>query len=247
MSDRDPDARRTGWMAEGLTAAYRRGEAQHSPVFQRVLEHLGPERTVADIGAGVGRFAVPLARAGCRVWAVEPSEEMLERLRQHLGEAGVEDQVVVVPGSWPSVDVPPVEVALAGYVLQLAEDPVGFVAALDRLATRRVVMALHVDPIQIPEVVARWTGRPLVPPPQYAELVPHIRAAGVEPEIEIVEEDHRPPWEDPDGVRRWLARLGVPPNAPEAAELEQALLAHAHGGPHHRRSAILSWTPRSRG
>ncbi|MFJ6200052.1 class I SAM-dependent methyltransferase [Micromonospora sp. NPDC092111] len=33
---------------------------------------------VLDLGCGTGQLAVPLARAGCRVWAVDPDREMID-------------------------------------------------------------------------------------------------------------------------------------------------------------------------
>src|ERR1700761_6562026 len=38
---------------------------------------LEPGSTVLDLGCGTGQLAVPLARAGCRVWAVDPDPEMI--------------------------------------------------------------------------------------------------------------------------------------------------------------------------
>ena len=54
--------------------------------------HLQPGWTVADIGAGTGYFALPIAAAlggAGRVYAVDVSPEMLARLRQRLTEAGL--------------------------------------------------------------------------------------------------------------------------------------------------------------
>ena len=58
-----------------------------------VLERLGlrPGMRVADIGAGTGYFALPLARAvapGGQVFAVDVQPEMLQRLRERL-ESGL--------------------------------------------------------------------------------------------------------------------------------------------------------------
>lgn len=41
----------------------------------------GSADRVADIGAGIGHIAVPLAERGCEVIAIEPAERMLEHLR----------------------------------------------------------------------------------------------------------------------------------------------------------------------
>ena len=43
-------------------------------------------RHVLDVGAGTGRVAIPLARRGCHVVAVEPARGMLAQLREKAGE-----------------------------------------------------------------------------------------------------------------------------------------------------------------
>ncbi len=57
-------------------------------VLPRLLSPLR-KATVLDVGAGTGRHAVPLARAGSRVTAVEPNDEMLSRAKQKTGAAGL--------------------------------------------------------------------------------------------------------------------------------------------------------------
>lgn len=51
--------------------------------LQRLREAAGLDdrARVLEVGAGTGRIAIPLAKHGCRVVAVEPSMEMLARLR----------------------------------------------------------------------------------------------------------------------------------------------------------------------
>lgn len=50
-----------------------------------LVEYLGLDHgaTVADIGAGTGNYSVALAKAGFRVFAVEPSSVMLRHARSH--------------------------------------------------------------------------------------------------------------------------------------------------------------------
>ena len=66
------------------------------------LAGLRPGDRVLDLGCGPGLLAVPFARAGAAVTAVDPEEEMLAAARAAAAEAGV--QVDVLQGS--SFDLP---------------------------------------------------------------------------------------------------------------------------------------------
>jgi SAM-dependent methyltransferase len=55
-------------------------------LFERLVDEgdlLG--RRVLDVGCGTGAFAAALARRGARVWGVDPSREMLARVRENAG------------------------------------------------------------------------------------------------------------------------------------------------------------------
>lgn len=60
-----------------------------------VRARIDPPARVVDFGSGTGRLAVPLARDGFRVTAVDPSAAMLERLVENAAEAGVVVECVV--------------------------------------------------------------------------------------------------------------------------------------------------------
>lgn len=52
---------------------------------------------ILDIGAGTGRTAIPLARQGHRVTAVEPSVPMCEEIHRKAKENNVEPNLTIVP------------------------------------------------------------------------------------------------------------------------------------------------------
>ncbi|NMP21563.1 class I SAM-dependent methyltransferase [Sulfobacillus harzensis] len=131
-------------MAEALRRQPASDYRDHA-ITHEVLKSLGPQRTVVDIGAGIGRFTVPLAEADCDVWAVEPSAIMREQLAQAVGASPAASRIHTVPEIWPTAAVAPVEVALAAWVIHFSAAPRAFIRAMEAVATRRCVVAIPVE------------------------------------------------------------------------------------------------------
>lgn len=69
------------WMAGGAEPAFARGEAELESL--RVTPRGGA--IAVDLGAGFGMHAIPLARRGFSVLAVDSSADLLRQLRAHAG------------------------------------------------------------------------------------------------------------------------------------------------------------------
>lgn len=77
------------WVFNRLAEDYGARPGYPEPLIERVLAISGgPGSVVADLGAGTGHLALPLATAGARVFAVEPARAMLHALTAHC-PAGV--------------------------------------------------------------------------------------------------------------------------------------------------------------
>ena len=94
-----------------------------------VMEQLGgikihPGAKVLDIGAGPGTLAVPLARRGCNVTAVEPSATMVSALRDYQVSEQVEG-IRIIEKKWEDVTVEelegPFDIVIASYSLSMIE------------------------------------------------------------------------------------------------------------------------------
>jgi SAM-dependent methyltransferase len=74
------------WMSGGLEAAFAAGDAEVEPL----VEGLAPGTRVVDLGAGFGMHAVPLARRGFPVTAIDGSAELLRTLEEARGDLPID-------------------------------------------------------------------------------------------------------------------------------------------------------------
>jgi SAM-dependent methyltransferase len=184
-----------------------------------LLELAKPDDRWLDIGAGAGRYALPLATRVAEVIAIEPSASMRNALRTGKEEHG-QTNLRIVAGAWPAalegLGEPPVaDIALIAHVGYDVEEIGPFIDAMERAASRLCV-AMLTD--QSPASVADpfWPivhGMDRVPLPALPELVELLRARGRDTEIRRVERAPRT-FDSFDGlatfVRRqlWIAEGG---------------------------------------
>ena len=113
-------------MADNLNRSASEMNPETSPLYRAVISHMDADRTAIDIGVGVGRFAIPLALAGVKVTAVEPSDEMRRHLLASIEKEGLSSSINVIPSLWPVQQDLHAEVSFASFVIQFSRDPIGF-------------------------------------------------------------------------------------------------------------------------
>ena len=171
------------------------------PVLAALLDLVRPGETWLDIGAGAGRYALPIARSlapsGGAVVAIDPSDGMLSSLREVAAEHAIEN-VRIIRGRWPAVSEAQAErlvgdVALIAHVGYDIEAIGPFVAAMER-AARRLCLAVLME--RQPASVADpcWPpvwGEDRVPLPAFPEFVELLEAMGRDPSILRLEREPR--------------------------------------------------------
>jgi SAM-dependent methyltransferase len=145
------------------------------------------DETWLDIGAGGGRYALPLALVVRRVVALEPSPAMLGVLRAGLAEHGITN-VEVIADEWPPREALDVDVALMAHVgydieafgvfLDAAEDSARRCVAIMRTSGSNRLNALLFPAIH---------GEPRLAYPMLPELVELLAARGTEAEVTLVD------------------------------------------------------------
>ncbi len=120
------------------------------PTLDQLRGLARPDDTWLDIGAGAGRYALPLALIVREVIAVEPSAGMTQALREGMAEHGIAN-VRIVEGGWPPDDPttgrriansPSADVALIAHLGYDIERLGPFLNAMEDAAARLCVAVL---------------------------------------------------------------------------------------------------------
>ncbi len=143
-----------------------------------------PHDVWLDVGAGAGRYALPLARRVREVVAVEPSAGMRTGLQELAAEYGITN-VRVFEARWPMADPPHGDVALIAHVGYDVEAIRPFLDGLEGAASRLCVAVLME---RSPAAAAApyfeaLHGEARVPLPALPEFVALLRARGREPDV----------------------------------------------------------------
>lgn len=162
------------------------------PSLNALLSLAQPDDVWLDVGAGGGRYALPLALAVREVVAIDPSPSMLGALRDDASAVGVEN-VRVIEARWPMVDPPSGDVALMAHVGYDIAEIAPFLDALES-ASRRLCVAVMGESAMTTVATLFWDrihGEPRVRLPALPELLVLLAARGVVPEVRLV--DRSPP------------------------------------------------------
>ncbi len=242
-----------------VTSMYRSDPGRaDDPQLDILLALARPDETWLDIGAGAGRFALPLARRVRRVIAVDPSEGMLAALREGMAEHAIPN-VEVRLGRWPAAwDEAPeraldADVALMAHVGYDIEAIGPFLDAMEAAAARLCVAVL-MDRQPSSSVDAFWPpihGESRVDLPGWHELVELLRLRGRSPQVDEVIRPRRA-YESLDQIEGFARRqLWLEPGGAKDEHLRELVagLAVRDGDDWYlERSdatvAVVTWVPR---
>jgi 2-polyprenyl-3-methyl-5-hydroxy-6-metoxy-1,4-benzoquinol methylase len=138
-------------------------------------------KTLIDVGAGAGRHALPLAERLEWVTAVEPSEGMRAQIPSR-------DNMTVIASTWEEAEVAPADLVICAHVLYGVEEPVPFIAKLDRSARERVFIMLRAGQMPHPATVIRerMLGAAAPRMPQFSDLFMLLMQMGMAPDVNFI-------------------------------------------------------------
>ncbi len=180
---------------------YRRDE----PTLEALRLMVEPTDTVLDIGAGGGRYALPLALVAKEVVAIEPSEGMRRVLADGLAEYGI-NNVRVLGTRWPNTAANVSgDVSLMSHIGYDIEDIGPFLDAMES-ATRRVCVAVLLSQPPPTEADRLWPavhGVERASLPSLPEFLALLLARGRLFEVELVERSAQS-YDQPHQALTWL-------------------------------------------
>ena len=223
------------------------------PLVERLLQEVGPNHTLLDVGAGAGRLALPLALRCREVIAVEPSPSMASLLLQLASESDIHN-VSLVQAKWDEAEVDPADIVLCAHVLYTASDVVPFIRKLEAHGRKMVLIVLfnaspqsHIYPL--------WKqvhGEDRLPLPGLPQLQDVLWELDIEARVEMFPAQSRPGFDSSHEAMEELSRrLFLGTASPKRDVLERLLpdiLEDIDGvlrikGARPLEAGLISWRP----
>jgi SAM-dependent methyltransferase len=110
-----------------------------------ILREIDGETNVLDIGAGSGRWTIPLARAAKAVTAVEPSSSMIDNLNRNIASAKLIN-IEITQSSWEDAVAEPHDITVCAHAMYASPDLAFFVRKIERYNTRTCYLAIRLPP-----------------------------------------------------------------------------------------------------
>jgi SAM-dependent methyltransferase len=206
----------------------------------------GPGARAADLGAGLGHLAIPLARAGLRVDAVEPARAMLDRLASDA--TGLEVRPVHATGEDTGLEAGAHALVVIADALQWIHPERGG-REVARLLAPGGTLAVVVPTLAGTPFLAALAARIAAANPKARPATPPVdrlfAAAGLPPaQVERLVDEVTLDDAALEPVLRSLSYAGpaLGPAALDALLADARALAHAHGGAVWRRDLALWWS-----
>ncbi|MFC1910654.1 class I SAM-dependent methyltransferase [Chloroflexota bacterium] len=141
------------------THAYQRRKSP-DPLLDFILQSIDSGTTVIDVGAGNGRWTIPVAMSARIVIAIEPDGDMIEVLRKNVKTA--RGNIQIVQSSWEEARVEIHDVVVCAHAMYSTPDFATFVRKMEQQARQTCYMAIRLPPVDgvLGELTSAIYGHP---------------------------------------------------------------------------------------
>ncbi len=134
------------WGKKVKSAGYtehRRKRDRDDPLMRFVIDRVGPEDTILDVGAAIGRWSIPMAKKARSVTALDALPRMLDLLRENARDEGI-DNIQTIQGDWSTAEPGIHDYVLASHSAYTSPDIVGYARKIERHARKACYIVLRV-------------------------------------------------------------------------------------------------------
>ncbi len=134
------------WGKRARTSGYseeKRKRDWDDPLMRFVLGRLEDEDTVLDVGAGTGRWSIPMATLCRKVTALDKLDGMLDILRESASQEKV-GNIETIQGDWQEIALEPHDYVLSSHAAYVSSDIVGYARKMEALAQKACYMVMRV-------------------------------------------------------------------------------------------------------
>ncbi len=182
-----------------------------------VLETVLPKTTglnrFLDVGAGCGTLAIPLARAGKEVTALDPSGPMIAVLNEEAEREELKN-IRTIQAAWGEVDTGPQDVVICANVPELLRGSRRFLEEAARKAGKAVFLVEGADPgadkFYYRELYPIIFNREYPERDDYIKTYVALHKLGIFANVTIIEYDFDQPFDHIDeAVAFWKEYMGL--------------------------------------
>lgn len=207
-------------------------------------------KTFLDVGAGCGTFAIPLAKAGKRITALDPSAPMITLLEEEIKKGRLKN-IKTIRAAWGETEIKPHDVILCANVPELLKDSIDFLKQANALAKKAVFLIVGADPnadkFYYKELYPVLFNKPFLPRTDYIKTYTDLHNTGIFANVEIIEYSFDQPFDNmKEALDFWKEYIGIV-TAEHDEKLRNFLedkLEKFKGGliaKFHKKSAVIWW------
>ena len=207
-------------------------------------------KTFLDVGSGCGTFAIPLAKAGKTVTALDPSKAMIALLDEEIKKKKLRN-VKTINAAWGEVEIKPYDAILCANVPGLLKDSMDFLKQANALAKKAVFLIEGADPnadkFYYKELYPLLFNKPFLPRTDYLKTYTDLHSLGIFANVEVIEYDFDQPFDNmEEAVDFWKEYMGIVTGEHDEKLkifLEGKLKRYKDGliARFHKKSAVIWW------
>lgn len=199
---------KAGWYQKGLKYS-----SFPKNALPFMLSKAGHSKTFLDIGSGCGTLAIPLAKAGKKVTALDSSPAMIEILKEEIKRQGIKG-ITPVLSQWDRAKVKRHDVVLCANVPALLKGSIPFLKDADDCAKLAVFLIESAGPdsdkFYYKELYPLIFKKPFGERTDYLTTYMDLHSMGIFANIEIIEYDFDQPFDNMDeALVFWKEYMGI--------------------------------------